>query len=175
MVQSVELVLDAVLDRAVREEWDLLAAAGLPSQARHTGPTNAPHVTLGVADAVPDEVEDALTRIAYGVGGPGRLGGLVVFGGRTSVVSRLVVPTERLLRAHREVQAAMAGLPGRPPTTEVDRWTPHVTLARRLDPDQLAAALTALADRPRELVGASRAVRRWDSDARRAWTIAGTS
>jgi 2'-5' RNA ligase len=175
MVQSVELVLDEVLDQAVRDEWDLLAAAGLPSQARHTGASNAPHATLGVAHVFTPAAEDALTGIGYDLGGPVRLGGLVVFGGRASVLSRLVVPSDRLLRMHREVQVAMGGLPGRPPTTEVGRWTPHVTLARRLGPAELAAALAALAHRPRELAGTTRAVRRWDSDARRTWDVAGTS
>lgn len=175
MVQSIELVLDEVLDHAVRDEWALLLDAGLPSQARHTGASNAPHVTLGVADAVPEAVEVALVGLAHGTGEPLRLGGLVVFGGRTSVLSRLVVPSAGLLRLHRDVQAALADLPGRPPTTEPGRWTPHVTLARRLHADQLGAALVLLADRPRELEGTIRAVRRWDSDAQRTWDVSATS
>jgi hypothetical protein len=50
-----------------------------------------------------------------------------------------------------------------------------VTLARRLDRDQLAAGLALLAERPRELAGTIRAARRWDGDARMAWDLAGGS
>lgn len=58
MVQTVELLPDAVTDSVVRTQWGALLAAGLPSQARHTGATNAPHVTLGVSAAVPHSVSD---------------------------------------------------------------------------------------------------------------------
>ncbi len=169
MVQSVELVLDEELDRLVREEWELLVAAGLPSQARHTGESNAPHVTLGVADEVIDE--SALAAVDYGIGSRLLLGGLLVFPGRTFVLSRAVVPSLHLLRSHRGVQEAMAGLPGRPPHLGPDGWTPHVTLARRLDGAQLGAAMAVLAGRPRELAGTVRAARRWDSEARRTWEL----
>ena len=175
MIQTVELVLDHDLDRAVRDEWQLLRDADLPSQARHTGPSNAPHITVAVADAIDDSAENALRSIDAATGGRIRLGGLLVFTGRRFVLSRSVVPTEALLRTHRAVQDALGGAPGRPDTTAVDGWTPHVTLARRLDPDQLATALALLADRPRELVGTIRAVRRWDADARATWDVAGTS
>ena len=169
MVQSVELVLDEALDVLVRDEWDALRDAGLPSQARHTGASNAPHVTIGVADLV--EVEAALAAVDYGAGSPLRLGGLLVFGGRRSVLSRVVVPSAGLIATHLAVQAALDGAPGRPDTTRPGAWTPHVTLARRLDRDQLAAALEVLADRPRELAGTIRGARRWDSDARATWAV----
>ncbi|RYJ05522.1 MAG: hypothetical protein EON52_11120 [Actinomycetales bacterium] len=63
-------------------------------------------------------------------------------------------------------------MPGQPPTTAPGAWTPHVTLARRLDPAQLAAAFAALAERPRELEGSIAVARRWDGDARRTWDLA---
>ncbi|MCW2838963.1 MAG: hypothetical protein JWR55_446 [Aeromicrobium sp.] len=175
MVQSVELVLDERLDELVREEWALLLDAGLPSQARHTGASNAPHVTLGVADQVDDDTDVALAAIAYGHGQPLRLGGLLVFPGRRSVLSRAVVPSAALLQAHRAVQAALQDSSGRPDNTAPDAWTPHVTLARRLDAGQLAAAIAVLADRPRELAGTIGGARRWDADARRSWDLPGTS
>ena len=171
MVQSVELVLDVGLDAQVRDEWELLLAADLPSQARHTGASNAPHVTLGVADRIDAAAEEALEDVDYGAGLPLRLGGLLVFGGRTSVLSRAVVPTAQLLATHAAVHAALDEMPGRPDTTQPGLWTPHVTLARRLGPDELSAALAALAERPRELVGAIRGGRRWDSDSRTTWDV----
>lgn len=172
MVQSVELVLDDVLDREVRSEWALLLEADLPSQARHTGESNAPHVTLGVADNVDDAAEAVLRSVRLGSDETVRLGGLLVFAGRTSVLSRAVVPTQSLLAMQRAVHEALAGMPGQPPTTVPGAWTPHVTLARRLDRAQLAAALVALSGRPSELEGTIAAVRRWDGDARRTWDLA---
>jgi 2'-5' RNA ligase len=171
MVQSVELVLDADLDRQVRDEWHLLLTEHLPSQARHTGASNAPHVTLGVADRVAVSVERALERVDYGHGLSLRLGGLLVFGGPTSVLARAVVPTSHLMGVHAAVDSALADAPGRPSTTRPGSWTPHVTLARRLDPAQLSAALTLLSARPRELAGTIRCGRRWDGDARTTWDV----
>jgi 2'-5' RNA ligase len=174
MVQSVELVLDERLDGLVREEWALLLDAGLPSQARHTGVSNAPHVTLGVADQVDDDTERGLAGIDFGIGHPLRLGGLLVFPGRRSVLSRAVVPSGALLHTHHAVQASLRGSRGRPDNTAPDAWTPHVTLARRLDAGQLAAAIAVLAERPRELIGTIAGARRWDADARRSWDLRGT-
>ena len=163
MPQTIELTLDDELDSAVRAEWDLLAAAGLPSQALHLGITNAPHVTLGGASALDPETTGRLATVPL----PGqiRLGGLLLFRGRrSSVVSRAVIPSAALLATHAGVAEAMDGAPDRPDLTLPGRWTPHVTLARRLDDAQLAQALDLLADVPRELVGEPSALRHWDSD-----------
>ena len=51
------------------------------------------------------------------------------------------------------------------------RWTPHVTLALRLAPEQLGSAVQVLASTPRDLVGRVSGLRRWNGDARRAWTV----
>mgnify|MGYP000157915916 CR=1 FL=1 len=48
MVQSAELLLDSGLDTAVRREWAALSDAGLPSQNRHRGESNRPHITVSV-------------------------------------------------------------------------------------------------------------------------------
>lgn len=173
MLQSVEIEPDDALDAAVRAEWSVLADAGLPSQVHHAGPTNAPHVTLVVAEEVGDE--DAVVEAARGlVGLPLTVGPVVVLGGRRRVLARLVVPTVDLLTAQARVHAALATAPGVPPTSRPDAWVPHVTLARGLDTVQVSAALDLLegtARRP-DLVGSVAAVRRWDPVRREAWTIA---
>jgi len=94
MTQSVELLLDDELDAAVRAQWATLVAAGLPSQARHTGETNRPHVTLTVASSVQPYIEIALKsaltgRLPLSV----QLGGLLCFAGRDGrlVLTRSVV------------------------------------------------------------------------------------
>lgn len=166
-VQSVELLLDDATDAAVREQWAALAAAGLPSQADHLGASNRPHVTLGVAQQVPAEAEAALAALLDAVPLPVALGGALVLGGPRGVLARLVVPSAELLA----LQARVAALVG----TEIahtapGRWTPHVTLARRLDDDQLGAALAVLG-RGTELVGTAVALRRWDGVARQEWRL----
>lgn len=170
MVQSAELLLDDALTDAVRDEWRLLAEAGLPSQAGHRGATNAPHVTVGVVDEVDDAAEAALTAVPL----PGelRLGGLLVFASpRRVVLARSVVVTPALLATHVAVSQAWEHCAGRPDHLEPGRWTPHVTLALRLAPEQLGPAAQVLASAPRELTGRARGLRRWDGDARRAWWV----
>lgn len=182
MVQSVELLLDDEADAAVRAQWALLARAGLPSQARHSGPTNAPHVTLAARRGVPATVEPALRAV---VGRtlplPVRLGALGVFGRRRFVLVRLVVPERALLALHRAVFYALGPDPGAPAddgTLSPGRWTPHVTLARGLPAEQVGSALTALTALKGGggVVGAGATAvgcRRWDGDARRAWSLTG--
>ncbi|MBC7550844.1 MAG: 2'-5' RNA ligase family protein [Cellulomonas sp.] len=106
---------------------------------------------------------------------PVRLGGLLVFGGRRAVLSRAVIPSVALLELHQRTYDAMRGLPDLPSTTEPGRWTPHVTLARHLDDDQLAAALGVLKGVPRELVGTIDAMRRWDADTKQTWLVSDAS
>ena len=60
MVQALELPFDRRADEAVRAQWDALKDAGLPSLARHTAPTNRPHVTIDTRDEVEAEVEPDL-------------------------------------------------------------------------------------------------------------------
>lgn len=169
MVQTVELLPDAVTDAVVRAQWQALLAAGLPSQARHTGATNAPHVTLGVCTAVPQTVEPRLAVAVAGLPVPLRLGGLVVFGDRRRVLACLVVPTPELLTLHAEVSAVLDGCPGQRDLLAPGRWTAHITLARGLREDQLGAALVACAGE--EVDGSAVAARRYDGEARSAWLL----
>ena len=54
---------------------------------------------------------------------------------------------------------------------EDGRWSPHVTLARRVAVDQVGPSLEALAGSPPELVTRVRHARRWDSDRKLAWSL----
>lgn len=167
MVQSAELLLDSGLDAAVRREWTALSDAGLPSQNRHRGESNRPHITVAVASSMPDAVDDgaAVRFDPFDV----RLGGLVVLGGRTITLARLVVPSSDLLDLHGEMQKAVG-------EKSVDHlrpgeWTPHVTLARRLTPEEAASCVRLLSRSIEDLVGSAVAMRRWDGEAKREWRI----
>ncbi|OFJ51472.1 2'-5' RNA ligase family protein [Mycolicibacterium grossiae] len=173
MAHSIELTFDAATDAAVRREWDALADAGLPSQARHRSPTNRPHVTMTVADHIAPNVDDALRAAALALPLDCRLGAPLIFGRHALTLVRLVVPSEGLLALHRRL-ADLAGPHQRSgpfPHARPDEWTPHVTLCRRLAPVDLPAALAVLGsdDVPGRFAG----LRRWDGDARIDTVIAG--
>jgi 2'-5' RNA ligase len=169
-VQSVEALLDPATDDRVRALWDVLAAAGLPSQARHTGESNAPHVTLAVRDEVPGDLDGALGEAVGPLPLPVRLGGLLVFARRRCVLALAVVPSSGLLDAHARVDHALAGCGPSAPHLAPGTWTPHVTLARGLAPDQVGTAVAALGTLD-DLDGTVVAVRRWDARERRTWTL----
>ncbi|GAB3244421.1 2'-5' RNA ligase family protein [Kineosporia babensis] len=172
MTQSLELLLDPELDALVRDQWDELRAAGLPSQGNHSGPSNAPHITLAVAQKVPDEIEDALRALALQVPVSIRLGGLLWFGQRDGrqILVRSVVVNPELLALQAEAARLYAGLPGTDDLLTPGRWSPHVTLGRRFRPDQVGAAFQTLGYFS-ESEGQAVALRRWDSDAKHAWTL----
>ncbi|GAA5019226.1 2'-5' RNA ligase family protein [Terrabacter aeriphilus] len=189
-LQSVEALVDPVTDAAVRREWQLLAEAGLPSQASHQGDTNVPHVTLSAAVAVPAPVDDELgPALARALGDSpvtARLGPLVVLGGARLVLARLLVPSAGLLHLHAAVADAMAGATEVTAQVAVGRWVPHLTLARGLGAGQVERAVALLReaahadgahdgrdarDARDAREGAVVEVRRWDPGARRVWPV----
>jgi 2'-5' RNA ligase superfamily protein len=166
MAHSVELLFDTDTEAAVVRQWTALAEAGLPSQAGHRSPTNRPHVTLTVGQRIDPAVDDGLREPARQLPMDCLIGAPMVFGHRTLTLVRLIVPSSGLLRLHASVDSICAPhLFGEAfPHVRPDRWTPHVTLSRRLPPSDLAAALDAIgAD---DLVGRFARLRRWDGDAR---------
>lgn len=167
MVHSVELLFDADTEAAVRTMWDDLTAAGVRSQAAHTSPSNRPHVTLTVAERMDDTVTAALRPVLTRLPLDCRIGAPMVFGGRSVTLVRLVVPSAELLSLHAEVhRICLAHMPDGPLAhAEPGGWTPHVTLARRLAPDQLPQALTSRRV-VRELRGRITGLRHWDGDAK---------
>ncbi|WP_137726122.1 2'-5' RNA ligase family protein [Prescottella subtropica] len=173
MVQSVELLLSEDLDVAVRAEWRRLTAARLPSQGRISAESNRPHVTLGVATAIPDAVEDALAREIPSAPLPVRLGGVIVFGGRRLTLARLVVPTPELLALQHLVHDLIADCDGVPSHIVPGEWTPHVTLARRIPAPDLGTAVSVTRAAAGDVTGVSDGVRRWDSEHKREWRIGG--
>lgn len=164
-LHAIELILDPASDAAVRRLWVLLAEAGLPSQAAHTGATNAPHVTLVSAPLIGADTE-AVAERAFApllpVEAP--LSGLLTFGTRRPTLA-LGVDVPVPMRAARDLVAATladpAGLsdPSGP-------WVAHVTLARRFTPAQHDAALGVLSGATRLSSVRLAGLRRWDPDAR---------
>lgn len=169
-MHSLELLLGEDAEAAVRADWERLAEAGLPSSGRHRSPSNRPHITLVAAPSLaPETVPGIDERVAAAAGFvdlPLASAGVLLFGpGRGGyVVVRQVVTTPELLELHRRVCAAVGAVPGQARTSFPGAWTPHVTLARRMRPEQVATALDVLAPHPEPLRAV--ALRRWDADAR---------
>jgi hypothetical protein len=166
-VFSVELIPDDVLDRAVREDWDRLLGADLPSSGRNPAPSNRPHVTLAVREQLEPS---AFAGLADLLPVPLDLGGVLLLGHRDRyVLTRQVIVTSALLAVHR----AVAEIAGKPEphysNTGIDHWTPHITLARGLTAVRLATAMRLIA--ARHVSGQATGARVWDAEARRVTTI----
>ncbi|MGN8051156.1 2'-5' RNA ligase family protein [Curtobacterium sp. 22159] len=159
-MRSIELVLDPASDAAVRSAWSALVAADLPSLGRHPSPSNAPHVTLAAGEGLPVPRVPAVPLPASVT-----LGGLLLFpaGPGRSVLVRAVVVDRALAAFHEAVHEAVRGtVPASVVSTLPGRWSPHVTLARRVRDEDLPAAVAALrsAQLP-EVLGVG-GVRHWD-------------
>lgn len=169
MVQSVELLLDPSSQASVVEEWQALERAGLPSQAHNTSPSNRPHVTVVAVDQIAASLDERIGAVCVqALPLDVWVGAVMVFGRDPYVLVRSVVASAELLA----VQASVADLVDVAPDafSAPGRWVPHVTLARRMSANQVAAALPLLSGSalPARLDRA----RRWDGDARREWPLA---
>lgn len=172
MTQSVELILDPTADAAVRSEWRALGQAGLPTaERRQPSPSHRPHLTLVAVDVLSEQAERALPSLLTGLDLTVQVGAPTLFGPRADryVLARSVVASTALLdlqgRVARLVEISPLGLFG------PGRWTPHLTLARRVRPDQVAASLAVLGAAD-GLTTRITGCRRWDSDERRDWLVA---
>ena len=160
-MQSLELLLDEESDEAVRREWLTLSRAGLRSQADHTGPTNAPHITVLATEDHPAPDDEMGSELAGLLPLPLRLGPVIAFPGRRLVLARLVIVDRTLLELHASVVRAARVAPT--PLTTPGRWVPHVTLARGIPMDDVGPALSLL--RAPGLDASVTRLRRWDSEA----------
>jgi 2'-5' RNA ligase len=164
---SVELVPDAATERAVREDWERLRIAGLPSAGRNPSPSNRPHVTVAVRD---DLDVGALAGEAQLLPLPLELGGIVLFRHAARVVvARQVIVTAELLRFHAAVAERLGPPAPRYATTATGRWTPHVTLARSVPAERLPEVMAAV-DAP-HVLGEATGLRVWDAGAKAITTL----
>lgn len=166
MAQSVELVLEAPIEAAIRSEWDRLADAGLPSLQRSSaGPEHRPHITLFAADAIPAEIDAALPDLFARLDLTVRIGPLMVFGRRPGqlILVRAVAGSAGLM----ELQARTAELCRADPVGQFGAglWFPHVTYARRMYSEQIGHAVRVIGADPNYLARV-RHCRRWDGSRR---------
>ncbi len=169
MAQSVELLLDRQAESAIRHQWDLLAEAGL---AKPSPATVRPHITLFAAEDLSRELELTLSRAVVGLELELQIGAPMVFGPRRGhvILVRQVTPSSALLR----LQTRVAEICGADQLGQFGsgRWSPHVTMARRLPVDRVGDALTALgALADRSVLARVTSCRRWDGTGRTAWLL----
>ena len=168
MVHSIELLFDADTEAAIRRGWAALSEAGL----RSPGQTSRPHLTLVVADAISPDVDEPLAGVTPQLPLPCRIGAPMVFGESRFTLVRQVVPTVQMLSLQAEVHGICLPYltPGPASNTVPGQWTPHLTLARRVDPAQLARAVT-IRRLAREFTGSIVGLRRWDGNKRVEYLI----
>lgn len=173
MTASIELLPDDRSDAVIRAQWTALSDAGLPSRGDLHADTNRPHATLLAAPAIDAGALDLLAPVAMRLPLTCRLGAPIVFGsGGHRTLARLVVPSAELLSVHATVLRLLGPIVGDAfAHSDPGQWTPHLTLARRLDAGSVAAALDVLpADDVSITFGA---LRQWDGDTKTARTLSG--
>lgn len=170
MAHSIELLLDRHSEATIRNLWQALDDAGLPSQARVKSPTNRPHVTLLAAARISPDVDDVLRGLTEVFPIPCTVGAPVVFGARpaTHTLARLIVPSAPLLALHEQVyRLALPYVLGEPLAhCSPGRWTAHATLGRRFTAEQIGPAMAVVDRGGGDITGEVAGLRRWDSDQR---------
>lgn len=148
----------------MRASWSALHDADLPSQLDHRGATNAVHVTVVSAPAIPGAaVEAARELLGPLLLVPARLSGLLLLGGRRVTVARAVDVDDHALRAVLAVRDLV-------PARWHPGWLPHVTLARRVPRERVQEAVDVLGWD--DVVLSLTHLRHWDPDTGRVTTVA---
>lgn len=155
-LHALELVPDEAGQELVRRDWQALRDAGLPSQLDHRGSTNAPHLTVVSAPALPEAAIDvARTRLGSLLPVRSRSAGVLLLGGERVTIARALDLDDDVVRRALAVRVQV-------PDRQHVGWLPHVTLARRVDRRDVQRALDVLGHRDEVL--AFTELRRWDPD-----------
>ena len=140
MSRGIVLWPDPEISAAVRGLWRELAVAGLPSLENHTHRLHQPHVSLVVADDLDPEAASSAVGTVPATLIACRVEMVGFFPG--GVLLLPLVPSLELLGEQQRVSAALGGLAtGRWAHTAPGVWTPHMTCAYGIAPDQATTAL----------------------------------
>jgi hypothetical protein len=152
--------------------WRALADTGLPSQLKVTSDTNRPHITLIAAERIAPEVDDRLAELGDRFPVHAVLGAPLVFGFGRLTLARLVVPSSALLALHEQVyNQCRPFVSSLFPHSQPGRWTPHLTLGRRVTAPQVGEALAAVDGITADIRASIAGLRRWDGDAKCEYLI----
>jgi hypothetical protein len=135
MPYAIELFLDDLADRQVRQIWAALDAGGIPSLASAPDADYHPHVTLSVFDCedVGNVAKHVRPILAETIGVSLPLAALGFFLTDESPMFLGVVPSPRLLELHRAVDETVEPLVSSvSPYYRPGALLPHCTLAMRV-------------------------------------------
>jgi hypothetical protein len=140
---ALEMGLDPVADRAIRDLWSRLEQLGVPSLAGHV-PGIRPHLSLAVTDDADGLRQHAPSLALRGVETGIEMAAVSLFPADQPLLVLAVAPASELVALHARVSAALsaAGVdvwPHYRPGT----WLPHCTLSMGVPADVLADALAA--------------------------------
>jgi 2'-5' RNA ligase len=171
VAQSVELTLDPSAEAALVAQWDRLAGAGV-AKPQLSGPDghHRPHLTLYAADAITEPAESALPEIVADIDLTVRVGAVMIFGPRSGkcILVRQVLASVELLQLQQRVALACEADPEG--QFGAGRWSPHITLARRVLSDDVGRAVSVLGSHG-ELDARIQRCRRWDGKRHTAWWL----
>jgi 2'-5' RNA ligase len=146
---AVELFFDDVADARVRDLWERIAAAGLPSRLLDLG--NSPHVSLGVCAEL-DPLAFAAELSVFAAREPKQHATLVslgTFSNRQGVIFFGLIATRELIELHARFDTLFSAAAHEPwEYYRPGRWVPHCTLTTALDPALIAPALAVCAGVP---------------------------
>ena len=141
MSRGVVIRFQPEADEQLRAIWTVLATARLPSLSQHTHGRHAPHLSLVVAASMSNErAADAVVGLPQ----PRLIDFEAVGYFPQGVVHLVAVPNRELLDLQRRVPATLllANAMTQPwPASQPGEWSPHVTLAYGVSPQDLAAAV----------------------------------
>lgn len=144
MGDAIELFFDSGADRDVRSLWSSLESVGIGSLETRTHGHHHPHVTLAVADAIPDHARAAI-RDCFDELPEIRLGSVGIFPGDDRVIYLLATPTSELLALNRAVTNVLLAAPVEVwPHYVPGQWVAHCTLAQTVPAGRLGVAIDAL-------------------------------
>jgi len=140
----VETYFDAAIDAPVRALWDRLNEAGVSDSNLRNN--SRPHLTMGTTESLDaDAFVREMAQVAQAPAFPIRLHALGAFTDVRPVVFLAPTPSLELLKLHRDLCAAVERCGGSVIGMHAPgNWIPHVSLARRLRPEQLPEAVAAL-------------------------------
>ncbi len=141
------MYFDGQADAAVRQLWQRLADAGLPSLATRTHRRHRPHVSLAVAESLTDADPAPLRSMLMSRRPALSLYTLSTFPEATGVLFLGVLVTAELLAFHADMHAALDGQPIRHWAYYLPgNWIPQCALAEGLDRPETGRAFELLAD-----------------------------
>jgi len=147
---AIELCLDEHAEARIREIWERIERAGLPSRLLEFGHT--PHVSLGVCAELVDRAAFGARLAEFAAREPRQHATFVslgTFSNRQGVVFLGLINTRELIDLHARFDAVFAAAAREPwEYYRPGRWVPHCTLTTALDPAQVASALRVCAEVP---------------------------